>query len=346
MSEPKHIYNLKLNSPYKLWRRVRMILLATPNQKVDLPPSYNIPIPFTPYDQGNIGSCTANSVCASIRIHAKNIVDPSRLFLYYQAREKENSLDKEGAYIDDVYNTLKELGVCNESTWPYIIGNENIKPNSQAYTEAKNIRTSSWGNVSPLPSIVDGIKQTIYNNKPVVLGIRVYQSFESDDVAKTGIVPVPDTGKEKLYGGHAIIAVGFDDSKGALLLMNSWGPHWGTNHPTTTTKGFCYLPYAFVNDPHLCDEAVFMADVIVNGVVRTPPTTPRAVQEIKSVEPVIEVKNEPVIVEPSKEIKNEPTISQRYQHAPITRNIDDPPIAQRYQPQENKNGPVVSQRYK
>lgn len=340
MTEPKHIYNLKLNSPYKHWRKLRNILLASSNNPVNLPPSYYIPVMFTPYDQGNIGSCTANSVCASIKIQSDQHADPSRLFLYYQAREKSNGLDSEGAYIDDVYNVVKEIGVCSEATWPYIISNENVKPSNQAYNESNKIRTVSWGNVVGSTTL-EGIKQTLYTNRPVVLGIRVYASFESETVANTGMVPMPDKGKEKLFGGHAILAVGYDDDKKALLLVNSWGSNWGTVHPNSNTRGFCYLPYEFVQDPHLCDEAVFMNEIVLNGAVMPIPTQKMLLEENKEEDKSKDTPKEVALKENTpKEVAPEEVST-----APDGRNINDPPVGQRYQSSQ-KQEPVISQRYR
>jgi C1A family cysteine protease len=85
-----------------------------------------------------------------------------------------------------------------------------------------------------------GIKNVLALSKsPVLMGMTVYNSFESDSVAKTGVMPMPFKG-DKVLGGHAVLAVGYDDSKSVLIVRNSWGASWGD-------KGYFYMPYAFVN---------------------------------------------------------------------------------------------------
>jgi len=84
---------------------------------------------------------------------------------------------------------------------------------------------------------------------PIVFGINVYDSFESDDVSKTGIVPLPDKDKEKCLGGHAILIVGFKeiDNKNYFIVRNSWGTEWGDN-------GYCYMPFEYVLNEKLAED--------------------------------------------------------------------------------------------
>jgi C1A family cysteine protease len=81
---------------------------------------------------------------------------------------------------------------------------------------------------------------------PFVFGFTVYQSFESDSVASSGIAPLPDS-SETALGGHAVMAVGYDDASSRLLARNSWGTGWGMG-------GYFTLPYAYVADNNLADD--------------------------------------------------------------------------------------------
>lgn len=226
-----------------------------------LPTQYNIPVQFVPYDQGSIGSCTANAGCACIRIQkpaTHSSFDPSRLFLYYVTRANTDSLDQEGAVLTDMYLALQRNVVSTESTWPYIVSKANTRPTSQAYFEASNSFIHSWGAVPNGASMINGIKQVLLTKTPLVMGIMVYESFENESVSRTGIIPFPNKSTEQVMGGHAVTVVGYDDNKNSFLLLNSWGPNWGTSQPNNTSfKGFCYLPYSYVSDPDLCDECLF-----------------------------------------------------------------------------------------
>jgi len=81
---------------------------------------------------------------------------------------------------------------------------------------------------------------------PIVLGISVYESFESQQVAKSGVVPMP-ANSEKLLGGHAILAVGYNDAEQRFVMRNSWGTSWGM-------QGYFTIPYAYLTDSNLCDD--------------------------------------------------------------------------------------------
>ena len=79
-----------------------------------------------------------------------------------------------------------------------------------------------------------------------MFGFSVYESFMSPEVAKTGKVPLPPRG-EQLLGGHAVLAVGYDDSIQSFIVRNSWGPKWGM-------KGYCTMPYGYLTDPQLARD--------------------------------------------------------------------------------------------
>lgn len=263
-------FNLVLFQPKKTLKLTHKQLLPESKLNVPLPSTFHIPVRFVPYDQGPIGSCTANALCACFILQQTSVYDPSRLFHYYVTRELGNLLGQEGAYLDDAYIALKNTGVCRESTWNYNVTQRNIRPPVGAYTEAKGNRIDSWGVVSSGPNFVNNIKQVIINSKPVVIGILVYQSFEGNH---NGIIPMPNTSTEGLLGGHAITIIGYDDTRQAFLLLNSWGGRWGCSQPGIDSyRGFCWLPYAYISNPNLCDEALF-----INNVIITSPPIPQPI---------------------------------------------------------------------
>jgi C1A family cysteine protease len=154
-----------------------------------------------------------------------------------------------GASIRDGMKSVANQGVCPESEWPYNIKKFTVKPTKQCYTDALKFRSVVYRSV---PQNLNSIKSALATARGVVFGISVYESFESDAVAKTGIVPLPAKG-EKMLGGHCVRLVGYTDSgladvpAGYFIGMNSWGTGWGL-------KGFFALPYAYVTNPNLASD--------------------------------------------------------------------------------------------
>ena len=200
------------------------------------------------YDQGQLGSCTANAIGAAIefdRLKQKlpDIV-PSRLFIYYNEREMEGTVNSDsGAQIRDGIKSVAQQGVCPEQEWPYDISKFLEKPPAQAYTDALTDRAVSYQRV--LQDLTQ-LRGCIASGYPFVFGFTVYTSFESPEVAKTGHAPLPAAGEQQI-GGHAVMAVGYDDSQQWVIVRNSWGPSWGMN-------GYFTLPYGYVTQPNLAAD--------------------------------------------------------------------------------------------
>jgi C1A family cysteine protease len=201
------------------------------------------------YDQGQLGSCTANAIAAAIqfgRMRQKlkpNFV-PSRLFIYYNERIMEGTVAIDsGAQIRDGIKSVATLGVPPEGDWPYKIEKFAEKPSPIAYKDALRDKVSSY---SRLVSTTNQLKGCLASGYPFVFGFTVYQSFESESVARTGVVPMPRS-KEKLLGGHAVMAVGYDDEARRFMVRNSWGTAWGQ-------AGYLTMPYAYVTDDNLADD--------------------------------------------------------------------------------------------
>lgn len=205
--------------------------------------------PFCPpvYNQLTLGSCTANALCCALGVleikHKDTYTDLSRLMLYYDEREIEGAINSDhGAQIRDGIKSLADRGVCKETLWPYDISKWNIKPTDQAYNEAVEYEILEYQRINTL----DEMKQCLADGYPFVFGFAVYESFESPKVAKTGIVPMPSS-NEKSLGGHAVLAVGYDDTKQMFLVRNSWGNGWGIG-------GYFWMPYQYLNDRKLSDD--------------------------------------------------------------------------------------------
>jgi C1A family cysteine protease len=186
------------------------------------------------YDQGNLGSCTANGISGCIQFVQPQIM-PSRLFIYYNERVIEGDVSQDaGAQIHDGIKSVSVEGCCIEDEWPYDIAKYAVQPTDQCYADAKNDLISDY--VS-LDTNMD-IKQCLNSGYPVVFGMTVYESFEDPTVAQTGMVPMPGN-DEQVLGGHCMVIVGYDDEKQCFIVRNSWGISWGL-------VGYCYIPYAYI----------------------------------------------------------------------------------------------------
>lgn len=200
------------------------------------------------YDQGQLGSCTANAIGAAFEFgqlkQGQKDFMPSRLFIYYNERAMEGTVDTDsGAMIRDGMKSVANAGVCTEDTWPYDVSQFTTKPPGKAYTEAKKHQALVYRRVLGQLHQMQGCLAQGY---PFVFGFSVYESFMSPDVATTGKVPLPPRG-EQLIGGHAVLAVGYDDAIQSFIVRNSWGTRWGV-------KGYCTMPYAYLTDPQLARD--------------------------------------------------------------------------------------------
>lgn len=221
---------------------------APPKVIKALPPNFDMRAEMPPvFNQGNLGSCTANAACALVWYlgikEGHDIVVPSRLFEYYNTRLLEGTTRQDsGASIRDAIKAMTRWGFCPESDWPYNIAAFAKKPPQAAYKDAtKNIVRQYHA----VPKAGSQIKAALSQGNPVDFGFTVYQSFEGNAVASTGIVPMP-LPSEQVLGGHSVLIVGYDDANSWYIVRNSWGEEWGD-------KGYCYMPYQFIEGRNASD---------------------------------------------------------------------------------------------
>lgn len=198
-------------------------------------------------DQGSLGSCTANAGVGVYEclenIEGMTFFDGSRLALYYMMRAIEGTTSEDaGGTIRDTFKAMIKSGVGHESIWPYIISKFAKKPPQKLYADASRHKIMVYQRLNTIGDMLN----CLANGFPFEFGFTVYESFESDKVARTGIVPMPKK-TERILGGHAVVAVGYGQKKNYLLVRNSWGVGWGV-------KGYFYLPYKYAEDRNLSDD--------------------------------------------------------------------------------------------
>lgn len=203
---------------------------------------------MTPVDnQGNLGSCTGHALSGDTeyleKLNHGVVTKLSRMFIYYNERVIEGTVNQDsGAMIRDGIKTLAKQGVCTEKEWPYKVSKFKQKPPATCYKSGLTRIITSYHRLSTISEM----ETALASGLPFVFGFTVYDSFESDAVAKTGVVPMPKSG-EKALGGHAVCAVGFQKSKKRFIVRNSWGTDWGD-------QGYFYMPYAYLADRNLSDD--------------------------------------------------------------------------------------------
>jgi C1A family cysteine protease len=225
---------------------------APPASLIALPPMVDLRPQCPPvYDQLDIGSCTANALAGAIefdqmREHFSAPFTPSRLFIYYNERaiEQTTAVDS-GASLRDGMKTIVAQGACPEALWPYKDDGNAFaqRPSPSCYATASLHRAIAYSRV---PRLLAQIKACLASGFPMAYGFSVYESFMSDAVAASGVVPMPAPG-EQLVGGHAVLAVGYNDARGVMIVRNSWGAQWGK-------AGYFQMPYEYFLETNLSDD--------------------------------------------------------------------------------------------
>ncbi len=208
-------------------------------------------------DQGALGSCTANAGVGIVEYFERRAfgrhIDASRLFLYKVTRNMSHWTGDTGAFLRTTMGALVLFGVAPEEYWLYNIADFDKEPPAFCYAFAQNYQSITYYRLDPPGTAKDALLTRIKTNLgaglPSMFGFTVYTSISQ--TAATGKIPYPTPG-ETIAGGHAIVAVGYDDNMkikntnagavetvGAFLIRNSWGTGWGD-------KGYGWLPYDYV----------------------------------------------------------------------------------------------------
>src|ERR1700690_2871123 len=202
-----------------------------------------------PYDQGQLGSCTANAYAGAVEyddiLHYGSLGTPSRLAIYYGERLREGTVATDaGAEGHDAFKDGRKYGVAAETLWPYKISQFAVTP-SQAYLDARaSHRVLHYRHLAQSES---ALKAILSASQTVAFGFTVYESFESRQVELSGKVPMPGRGEE-VRGGHEVLLVGYLANEPDYgLCRNSWGTEWGLS-------GYFLMPWSYLLNSGLCSD--------------------------------------------------------------------------------------------
>ena len=236
-------------------------------EKLSAPASVDLKSWCSPIEnQGSLGSCTAQAGAGLIEYYERKAfgshIDASRLFLYKATRNLMGLAGDTGAYLRTTMGAMVLFGVPPEKYWPYTDRKHpgpagertfDAEPPPFCYAFAQNYQAIKYFRLdppgTPLATILQRVKAFLSAHLPSMFGFTVFSSIW--DANATGEIPYPSPG-DSVEGGHAVVAIGFDDNlkikgsspgsketKGALLIRNSWGKDWGNN-------GYGWLPYDYV----------------------------------------------------------------------------------------------------
>lgn len=254
-----HPYNFQ-RGPVRSEEPVADASLLVVQPEVD--PRAHMPIVW---DQGSLGSCTANAVGAAVeydilldapQLTGSHRPRPSRLFVYYGERMLEGTLGQgdTGAYGHDAFRFMAEYGWVREHEWPYVIGRFEERPPDNVWEAAKGRLLKKP--VKQVPQTEDAIRAVLSNRQTVAFGFTVYESFEEPSVLQSGVVPMPSKG-EQVLGGHEVLACGYLESHpDHVLVRNSWGHDVYLDAPGADVYGGGYflMPWQYLLDADLASD--------------------------------------------------------------------------------------------
>jgi C1A family cysteine protease len=239
------------------------LFAVSPATMVKLPAKVDLRSKCPPvYDQGNIGSCTGNAIAGAIQFDRKRAKEkpnfvPSRLFIYYNERAMEGSVGYDaGATIRDGIKSVAKLGVCPEKMWTYddtapvsdggpwpAGAKAGQKPDKACFATALDYQAIQYQRVT---QTLSQLKGCLAQGFPFVYGFTVYDSLWDASGHPRKVIPLP-SGRDQVAGGHAVVAVGYDDVAQRFIVRNSWGPE-------VQDKGYCYMPYLYVTNSQLASD--------------------------------------------------------------------------------------------
>ncbi len=198
------------------------------------------------YDQGQLGSCTANAVGGAVEYETLRqglpAATPSRLFIYWNERAAQGDTDDDtGSSLREGMKVTNKFGAPPETMWPYDTAQFAVKPPDDVFRAALGNLNLKYERVT---QSLDGIRSVLQAGLIIPFGFTVYESFDS--IAADGMMPMPKT-TEQVEGGHAVAIVGDRPDISRVIVRNSWGSAWGD-------QGYFHMPYDYALNPDLASD--------------------------------------------------------------------------------------------
>ena len=220
-----------------------------------IPVSFDFTKSMSPVrNQKNEGTCVAFASAVGVKEFQDKkeyhkLIRLSPRFLYNLCKKFDGIPFEDGTYPRIAMKVLLNYGVCHESFWPYLSQKKTF-PRPGADKDALKFKIKAYARIKSQLEM----KRSLLINGPFVAGVKVYKSWFTEKVKRSGFVPIPKP-KEDLVGGHAICIVGYDDQSAIFKFKNSWGANWGSD-------GYGYLPYEYIEK--YCSDAWSATDLIEN----------------------------------------------------------------------------------
>ena len=216
----------------------------------DAPPAISLrPQMPAVYDQGQLGSCTANSIGAILEFNElkqdeAGATTPSRLFIDYNERLMEGTVKQDGgAQIRDGIKSVAQVGAPPEPLWPYIVAKFAVKPRRSRTRRRRSTR----------PSATDACCRTRRRFRTSshrasrsrrVYGLRVVRDRRRrgrnrSDAGANGAGTRRTCGRRDRY----------KTIKGSCIskCRNSWGPTWAD-------QGYFWMPAGYLTSASLASD--------------------------------------------------------------------------------------------
>lgn len=202
----------------------------------DLPGYIDLTDDFPAVYRQTCGSCTSNAVlaCDAYYWHrGKPNWDPSTVFTYYNQRKMDHELKDpdNGSTVECALNAVRKFGACSSKVWP----------NSKPYYEKPSPEAYANGLKGHELTTYHAVKTLLQIRKALALGYPVAMaiafSYDWFHLNENYILDgVTKKEADACDFGHAMVIVGYDDTKRLFKIRNSWGPNWGDN-------GYFYITY-------------------------------------------------------------------------------------------------------